>query len=144
MKIEYVTLDSSFLVSFFSQDELNYEASKKFMDYVSQKQIIFLVPMIVLFEVFHTLRRTGVFESDHEYSKFQAFLNSGFLKYFDLNMGFFNMFREFPFFNELKTSDAIIAASAFINKSILISWDKHLLKNSWNGYSPDEFLKKFA
>lgn len=144
MMIEHVTLDSSFLVSFFSQDEFGFGASKRFMDYADQKKIIFLVPMIVLLESFHTLKRTGALENDYENDKFQFFLNSDSIKYFDLDMNFFNMFKEFPFFDKLKTSDAIIAASAFINKSILISWDKRLLENSWQGYTPEEFLQKFG
>ncbi len=144
MMIEHLTLDSSFLVSFFAKNEFGLENAKKLIDFANKNKIIFLVPMIVLIEVFHTLRRTGIFDNDHEYEKFQDFLNSNEIKYFDLDMDFFNMFREFPFFNKLKTSDAIIAASAFINKSILISWDKRLLENSWQGYTPDEFLKKFG
>lgn len=144
MMIEHVTLDSSFLVSFFAKNEFGFEASKKLIDFADENKIIFLVPMIVLIEVFHTLRRTGIFDNDHEYEKFQGFLNSSGIKYFDLDIGFFNMFKEFPFFNKLKASDAIIAASAFINKSILISWDKRLLENSWQGYTPDQFLRKFA
>lgn len=144
MMIEHVTLDSSFLVSFFSKDEFGFEVSKKLMDYADQKKIIFLVPMIVLLEVFHTLKRTGELENDYQHNQFESFLNSDSIKYFDLDMSFFNMFKEFPFFNKLKTSDAIIATSAFINKSILISWDKRLLENSWQGYTPDQFLKKFT
>lgn len=144
MKIEYVTLDSSFVISLFLQDELNYKYSKKFMDHAYEKKIIFLMPMIVLFEVFHNLRRVGFFENGDGHEKFKFFLNLESFKFFDLNMSFFNMFKEFPFFNKLKTSDAIIAASAFINKSILISWDKRLLENSWQGYTPKEFLKKFV
>lgn len=144
MMIEHVTLDSSFLVSFFSEDEFGFESSRKFMDIVNEKRIVFLVPMIVLMEAFHTLRRIGKLENDYELNKFQSFLSSNDMKYFDLDMNFFNMFKELPFFNKLKTSDAIIAASAFINKSILISWDKRLLENSWQGYTPDEFLKKFG
>lgn len=142
--IEYVTLDSSFLISFFSEDEFSFQVSKKFMDYASHNKMIFLIPMIVLIEVFHTLKRTGKFEDDNELSKFESFFNSDSFKYFDLDMSFFNMFKEFPFFNKLKASDAIIAASALINKSILISWDKRLLENSWQGYTPKEFLKKFV
>lgn len=143
MMIEYVTLDSSFLISFLSEDESRFRVSKKFMDYANHKKMIFLIPMIVLIEVFHTLKRTGKFEDDNELSKFESFFNSDSFKYFDLNMSFFNMFKEFPFFNKLKTSDAIIAASALINKSILVSWDKHLLQNAWLGYPPDEFLQRF-
>lgn len=144
MMIEHVTLDSSFLISLLSKDEFGSESSAKFMDYADEKNIIFLVPMIVLLEAFHTLKRTGYFEREDGNEKFQAFLNLDSFKYFDIDMNFFNMFKEFPFFNKLKTSDAIIAASAFINKSILISWDKRLLENSWQGYTPAEFLKKFG
>ena len=144
MMIEHVTLDSSFLVSLFAKNEFGFETSKKLIHFAYQNKIIFLIPMIVLIEVFHTLRRTGIFENNDEYEKFQNFLNSNEIKYFDLDMNFFNMFKKFPFFNKLKASDAIIAASAFINKSILISWDKRLLENSWQGYTPKEFLKKFA
>ncbi len=144
MMIEHVTLDSSFLVSLFARNEFGFEASKRMIDFADENKIIFLVPMIVLIEVFHTLRRTGIFDNGHEYQKFQLFLNSNEIRYFDLNMDFFNMFKEFLFFNKLKASDAIIAASAFINKSILISWDKRLLKNCWQGYTPEEFLKKFG
>lgn len=144
MTIEHMTLDSSFLVSLFINQEFGFRSSRKLMNYVVEKKLMLLVPMIVLFEAFHTLRRIGIFEKDGEYDKFKIFLNANYFKFFDLNMSFFNMFKEFPFFNKLKTSDAIIATSAFINKSILISWDKRLLENSWQGYTPKEFLKKFV
>lgn len=144
MMIEYVTLDSSFLVSVFANQEFGFQISKNFMNYALKNQVELLVPMTVLLESFHTLQRKGVLGRDENNDKFQIFMNHRLFQYFDLNMSFFNMFRELPFFNKLKTSDAIIAASAFINKSILISWDKRLLENSWQGYTPEEFLKKFA
>ncbi len=144
MKIEHVTLDSSLLIAFFVETEENYLYSKKFMDYAYANDIIFLLPTIVLFEVFHTLKRSGFFKEDHQHEQFQAFLNQKCFKYFNLDIKFFNMFKELPFFDKLKTSDATIAASAFINKSILISWDKKLLKHSWDGYTPEEFLKNFV
>lgn len=144
MKIEYVTLDSSFLVSFLFPADCNHYYSRKLMDYAFKNNFSFLMPIVVLFEVFHTLNRLGFFKEENNHAKFRSVLDFDSFKYFDLNMSFFNMFKDFPFFNKLKTSDAIIAASALINKSILISWDKRLLENSWEGYTPEAFLKKFA
>ena len=143
MKIDSITLDSSFLISLFMK-EADSKMSKKLMNYALKEKIIFLIPIIVLLEVFHTLARLEIFKNSYEHDKFQNFLNSDSFKYFDLNMRFFNLFRELPFFNKLKTSDAIIAASAFLNKTLLITWDKKIVSNVASAFTPKEFLEKFV
>lgn len=144
MKISHVTLDSSFLVSFFLANENHHLKSKGFMEYALKKGIIFLLPIVVLFEVFHTLQRIGFLKDDYESEQFKTFFNLPSFQYFDLDMHFFNLFKELPLFNSLKTNDAIIAASSFLNQSLLITWDNQLLKNAGNAFDPEEFMQKFT
>lgn len=143
MKIENMTFDSSFLVSFLIEDDSNHKISAEFMRKVLASKKTFLMPMIVLFEVFHTLQRLDFFTDPLNQQRFDSFFNFKAFQYFDLNMKFFNLFRELPFFKKLKASDAIIASGALLSAATLISWDNRLVENSLNAYTPKEFLEKF-
>lgn len=128
----------------FAEGELNYSDSKLFFDYVIKNKGLFIVPMIVFFELFHTLKKMRFFDQPFAHELFIEFCNYPNFKFFDLNMRFFNLFKQIDCFNNLKTSDAIIAGAAFLTKSVLITWDKKMIKNSVNSFTPREFLDRFA
>lgn len=144
MKTDLFTIDSSVLISMLIELQSNHSDSKNFIDYVMRKKGVLIVPMIIFFETFHTLKRLGFFDVKNAHETFIQFCNYSNFKFFDLNMKFFNYFKQIDCFNNLKTSDAIIASSAFLTESILISWDRQLIKNTVNAYTPSEFLDEFA
>ena len=148
MKINKFTIDSSVLISLIAESDLHYRESNRFMHNISSfgrnTNVVFMMPMIVLFEVFHTLRRKGFLDNPEGYMRFREVFNFSCFKYFDLNFHFFNLFKEIEFFNDLKTSDAIIATSALFTDSVLISWDRKLVSTVDYAYTPEDFLKKFG
>lgn len=144
MKIDKLTLDSNVLISLLTIQEENCLDSKKFMEHALKNGVVFLIPIIVLLEVFHSLRKNGFFDDFDNYNKFKDFFNLNCFRHYDLNFSFFNLFKEFDFFIDLKTSDAIIATSAFLTESLVISWDRQLLKHCYHGATPKEFLETFG
>lgn len=142
--INKFTFDSSFLVPLISTDDIRSDDSWKFFAKIKQiEEVTFSIPMLVLFEVFHVLRRRGFFEKKENEFKFKNFFNFSCFRYFDLNFDFFNMFKITGMFNHLKTSDAIIASSALVTGSALITWDKKICENAFNAHTPTEFLDRF-
>ncbi len=144
MKINQFTVDSSVLISMLVKGEANYADSKTFINFIIGNNGVFVIPTIVLFELFHTLKRQKFFDLPGAHEAFLEFCNYSYFKYFDLNMYFFNLFKQVDCFDKLKTSDAIIAGAAFLSGSTLISWDKKIIENCPNAYTPKAFLKKFA
>lgn len=144
MTIKKLTVDSSVLVSLLTKNEEYFDYSKKFIDYVFENKIVIVNPAIILFELFHNLRKAGYFKDLYSYVKFKQIFNSDCFQYFNLDVQFFNLFKGINYFDNLKTSDAIIATSAFLAESLLISWDKTLLKNCYHGCTPKRFLETFA
>lgn len=144
MTIEKLTIDSSVFISLLIQNEQRSKESKLFFDFALNKKIKFLVPIIVLFETFHSLKRLNYFEDVYSYKKYKQLFSFDCFKYFDLNFHFFNLFKQLNFFDNLKTSDAIVAASAFLSKSSLITWDEKLLNYSHRALTPKDFLDQFS
>lgn len=144
MKTELFTIDSSVLISMLIELQSNHSDSKNFMDYVMDRKGILVVPIIIFFETFHTLKRLGFFDVKNAHEIFIQFCNYSNFKFLDLNMKFFNYFKQIDCFDNLKTSDAVIASAAFLTESTLISWDRQLIKNTINSYTPTEFLDKFS
>lgn len=144
MKTELFTIDSSVLISMLIDLQANHSDSKNFLNYVINKKGLLVMPMIIFFETFHTLKRLGFFDVKNAHEVFIEFCNYDYFKFFDLDMKFFNYFKQVDCFNNLKTSDAIIASAAFLTESTLISWDKQLIKNTINAYTPTGFMDKFG
>lgn len=142
MMIDKFTVDSSVLISLIIENEpVHSSYSRKFWNYISENQIKIIMPMIILFEVFHNLKRLGFFEKEYAHETFIDFFNYPFFKHINLNLDFFNLFKQSDFFDNLKTSDAIIASFAFLTKAPLITWDKRLIANSYEAYTPEEFIR---
>ncbi|MBI2634075.1 PIN domain-containing protein [Candidatus Peregrinibacteria bacterium] len=135
-----LVLDSSVLIPLLCEEEIHSDYSKDLLKAANQTNRIFIIPMLVLFEVFHNLKKRGFFEIPMAFEKFRDLFNYPNFQYIDLNLDFFNLFRQVDVFDNLKTSDATIAAAAFLTKSVLISWDLDLNKNAYEAYTPKEFI----
>lgn len=144
MTTEKLTIDSSVFISLLVQNQRNSKESKLFFDFALNKKIKFLVPIIVLFETFHSLKKLNYFDDIYSYKKYKQLFNFDCFKYFELNFHFFNLFKQLNFFDRLKTSDAIVATSAFLSKSSLITWDQKLLNHSHSAFTPGQFLDQFS
>lgn len=97
------------------------------------------VPMTVLFEVLHTLRRKSKMEKGREYAILKYFLSRLKAEYININFNFLDFFCDLKFLNQLKTADAIVASSSVTTNSILVTWDKKLLELSF-AFKPSAFL----
>lgn len=144
MTTEKLTVDSSVLIALLKPKEFHHGESVKFMNFAISKNALILLPTVVLFEVFHNLRKQSYFDKPENYEKFKDFFNLDCFIFFDLNLKFFNFFKEFNFFSNLKTADAIIAGYAHLNNAFLISWDKRILKETSMAFTPKDFLDQFS
>lgn len=144
MTINKFTLDASVLIPLISKNDIHANPSKLFFKKVFGKNTKFIVPMISLFETFHVLKRNGFLHEDIEMREFEDFFNFDCFEFIDLDFCFFDLFKVINFFRNLKTSDAIIAATAISLSSPLITWDKKMALNSINTYTPTEFLDRFS
>jgi predicted nucleic acid-binding protein len=138
-----LVVDSSVLIPIFNNEEIHFRDSKRFFDHALKERQSLLIPLIVLFEVFHVLKKLNFFDIQNSHEMFMEFFNYECFEYIDLNMPFFNLFKQVDFFDRLKTSDAIVCSCALATSSILISWDKKLVSSSHSGYTPSDYLKNF-
>ena len=143
MTINKFTLDASVLIPLISRSDTHANSSKLFFKKVFDKNTKFIIPMISLFETFHVLKRNGFLDEDIEMRRFEDFFNFDCFEFIDLDFRFFDLFKMINFFRNLKTSVAIIAATAISLSSPLITWDKKVALNSINAYTPTEFLDRF-
>lgn len=138
--IKKFTLDSSFLISALVGNEPKSQRSAEFLSEIMDMNCEIFIPMIVLFETFHFLRKRGNISGVKDYAHFeQIFFNSPF-KYVSNSLQFFSFFKRFTFLSTLKTSDAIIVSTALLKNSVLITWDKQILHMAKNAYSPEEIF----
>lgn len=145
MMIDKFIVDSSVFIPLISANEaMHHFYSKKLWDYVYNRRLKIVMPTIVLHEVFHALKKSGFFNENNAHEIFIDFFNYPNFQHLNLNLEFFNLFKQTDFFDNLKTSDAIIACCALLTKAPLITWDKRLIANSYEAYTPEEFVKKFT
>jgi predicted nucleic acid-binding protein len=131
-------LDSSFLASVLAGDELKSRESAEFLSKIINAGFEIFIPMIVLFETFHFIRRKSKLSRVIDYSHFQNIFFRSPFKYVPHSLKFFKFFKRFTFLSELKTSDAIIVSTALLKNSMLITWDKKILAAANNAYTPEE------
>lgn len=134
-----IVLDSSVLVSFLNEDDIFYVATSKFIkQLLRNKEIIIIIPIIILLEVANVLgRKKRDFKESYILSIFQRY------EILDINLNFARNLM--PLFRQiyLKTSDAIILGTAIMNNAILITWDQKLIKEAKrliNAQTPKTFL----
>jgi|GEM_PF-6749865 len=144
MTINKFTLDASVLIPLISKNDVYSHPSGKFFKKVFGKNTKFIIPMVSLFETFHVLKRNGFLDGDNEMREFEDFFNFECFEFIDLDFRFFDLFKMINFFRNLKTSDAIIATTAISLSSPLITWDKKIVSNTLNAYTPTDFLNRFS
>jgi len=121
-----IILDSSVLISFLNEDDIFYVTTGKFIkQLLKNKEIIIILPIIILLEVANVLgRKKRDFKEDYIFSIFQRY------EILDINLNFARSL--LPLFRQihLKTSDAIILGTAIMNKATLVTWDEKLEKEA--------------
>lgn len=136
-----IVLDSSVLVSFLNEDDIFYVDTSKFIkQLLRNKEIIIIIPIIILLEVANVLgRKKRDFKEGYIFSIFQRY------QILDIDLSFARNL--LPLFRQiyLKTSDAIIVGATIMNKATLVTWDEKLVKEAKkfaNAQTPKTFLNK--
>lgn len=141
-----VVVDSSAFVSSFVPADRNHRHSRAFFDYLQRSSLEYrvILPRMVPLEVGNVLLRRGIFTDEFDdYREFQDY----FEQYHLLDLDKASARQLLPFFVSLslRTSDAIIAATAALHQAKLISWDAQLNAQASNlveAITPKEFLKE--
>ncbi|GEM_PF-1492161 len=141
-------IDSNVYVSALTEEDSLRKPSFSFLEKTlySSSPFHIIFPRLVLLETANVLfRKTGDFEQATIFHEMIKNSTKNEIIEFDYHIQFVaeSLFSKLC----LKTSDLIIAASAFVTNSQLISWDKQLLKECSpfiEAYTPDEFLKKYV
>lgn len=137
--------DSNVFISSLIPEETHHSYSKDALKKILKSGFKLIVPTIVLFEVFHSLcGKFGMNQSSENYLKFKKIFDSDRCEFIDLNMAFFGLYKSLRVFDRLKTSDSIVASSALLTDSTLITWDQNILRDFPNALSPEKLLEQFA
>ncbi len=147
MKFE-LTIDSSVYLSAIEQNDNFFEESANFFRTILQEDYQITSPILIVCEIIHTLKRNTknpqILESRLRLIK-KSFTKSE-SRVIAMEKNFLRDFEKLsPLFSKLKTSDAIVALTALIYNTTLISWDKKLNEVSRKHisvYTPSEFLRK--
>ena len=120
-----LVLDSSVFISYLNENDIFFDSTTAFIDYLVEKQEIITIPVIVFLEVANVLTRNNRdFKEEHMLSVFSKY------EMIDINLHFARFL--LPLFKNfhLKTSDAIILGSTILNEAILITWDEKFKKEA--------------
>lgn len=137
-----LVLDSSVFISYLNKDDIFFDRTIEFIDYLKDKQEIIILPVIVFLEVANVLTRNNRhFKEGYMFSVFNKYE----MIEIDLHLArlLLPMFKKF----RLKTSDSIILGTAILNEATLITWDKKLEKEAKkliDVQTPKSFLKKIV
>lgn len=147
MKFE-CTIDSSVYLSAIEQNDDFFAESTNFFRTILQEDYQITSPILILCEIIHTLKRNT--KNAQILNQRLRLIKKSFTRsestVIAMEKNFLKDFEKLsPFFAKLKTSDAIVALTALIYNTTLISWDKKLnevAKKYIPAYSPSEFLRK--
>ena len=133
--LKTLLLDSSVYISGLNTKDSFHKLTKKFAIRLKNKEVDIIVPVLVVLEVANILQQPAE-------DVFYIF-EDGLLINLDLSL----IKEIIPLFKKikLKTSDAVIAATAKIYEAGIISWDKKLVKESKklvNAHTPEEYLQE--
>jgi len=133
--------DSSVLIAFFNRDDIFHKDTVNFInELIEHKEVIVILPVIVFLEVTNVLSKKA--------TKFNAeALFDIFDTYEKLDLNFETAKSLIPIFKQvhLKTSDAIIFASAKLEDATIITWDEQFQKEAKrlvDIQTPKTFLNK--
>lgn len=134
-------LDSSVYIAFFKDNDVFHKESVTFIEKLSKdKSVSIVLPVLVFLEIANVLYKNRTFFDEKKLLK-------SFNKYEKVNLNFesakdfMSLFKKI----DLRTADAIIAASAKMEDATLVTWDEKLVKKAKklaNVQTPTAFLNK--
>ena len=132
---EALLLDSSVYISSLNTEDSFHKLTKEFAMQLRNREMEIIVPVLIVLEVANVLRQPA----EDVFCIFEDSL----IVNLDLSLtkSIIPLFKEI----KLKTSDAVIAATAKIYEAGIISWDKKLVKESRklvDAYTPKEYLQE--
>lgn len=130
-----IVIDSSVLISALDKNDPYLKPSSEFLNVIHKEDVI--LPIIVVAETMIILLRQG-------YGTIPELLDNLFkFKIISLDKNELNkIIANCSSTTNLKTADFIITMTAKLNKAILVTWDRQLLKNSiCKTLTPQEFIK---
>lgn len=134
-------IDSAVFIAHFNDKDIFHKNTVKLLESLLKiEELVIVVPVLVFLEVVNVLNKTiGKFDELKLFDIFKYYEVS------DLDFEFAKML--IPFFKQLnlKTSDAIIVATAKLTDATLITWDEKLKKEAGKfikTLTPTEFLRE--
>lgn len=135
---EALLIDSSVFMSSLLDHEENSTFSRSFMAEIVEKNIRIVIPMLVVFEIVHILKKNSVSVDDNF---LQLFFLGNSIKILDLDEQFLRNFVSNLNNTVFKTADAIIVSAADTQNIPLVTWDKQILKHYKASISPQDWLE---
>ena len=140
-----IVIDSSIFISSLISEDPNHTISRKFLAAVKKKNRQIIIPMLAVFEILHAYFKLckDMDKTDHLYQTLIDWNIEGTLRVINMEAEALVYFTAYHHLFPLKTADTIIAITAHHFKSVLISLDKQLLKNSKQhirAMTPAQFL----
>lgn len=136
-------IDSSVFLSSLDAKETHCFISRKFIQSVHKKRIEVILPIIVPLEIGHVFQRQKVPYPRID-ALYRGFFENSQIQVVPLEGGLGSrLLRDFSVRN-LKTSDWIIAGTAFLFGCDLITWDQKLLRSTRDlisAQTPEDWLK---
>lgn len=134
-------IDSAVFIAHFNDKDIFHKNTVKLLESLLKiEELVIVVPVLVFLEVVNVLNKTiGKFDELKLFDIFKYYEVS------DLDFEFAKML--IPFFKQLnlKTSDAIIVATAKLTDATIITWDEKLKKEAGKfikTLTPTEFLRE--
>ncbi len=134
-----ITIDSSVFLSALIDGDRFHDESRVFFDNIKDQNSVIVEPITVLLEVVNILIKNGVRDAGLVLERLLEF------QILDLDASMFSD-SQFVFQKcRLKTADALVVWCASVSESILVSWDRQLLREAKKlaiAENPSEYIKR--
>ncbi len=123
-------IDSSVYVSAFLPDELKHDESRRFMKMLHDSPIEVYLPALVVAEVFNVLMRSRKYKADFLQDVVRQFIDQAHARLIPLDSTWLLSLPRVPKGMRLKTSDLTVVFTAWLTKSVLVTWDGKMKKQA--------------
>lgn len=135
--------DTSFLVSYLSGGDDNYESSKVLVNYLKTQGKYFdlYLPNFVLLEFISKLKQQhSIKVAQQKFEELIIEINNHYVVVSDQNLSLFNIFERYQKFakkqisSQLKSNDFIIATDGILAEAVILTCDKKMYNIVWKFY----------
>lgn len=145
MSLPSLTVDSSVYLSALNEKDPYFSVTQNFFTLSYEREWQIVLPIQVIFEVTNILHRKKFSSKTRQKSFFTRFFEDPYITVIEQDSLFADFFLKYHIKYQLKTSDAIIAITAKVAESQLITWDQQLIsqtrKHLHPGKTPEQFLR---